>query len=177
MYLILANKQRRRSLDLEKIQATMELLLKEVEVNVKGRPPAWLKEKSINLTRIFQDGTLSCQLLSNRAIALLNKDWRDKPVATDVLSFPIELELPLHLGAVKSGQVEANDWPVGELFISVERALEQAEEYGHSFEREMSFLFVHGCLHVLGFDHLTKAEEKEMFRRQREILSQVGILR
>jgi probable rRNA maturation factor len=66
---------------------------------------------------------------------------------------------------------------MGELIISAEKAQEQAEEYGHSFEREMAFLFVHGCLHVLGFDHLTKAEEKEMFSRQKQILDSCGFKR
>ena len=63
------------------------------------------------------------------------------------------------------------------MIISLERAREQAEEYGHSLERELSFLFVHGVLHILGFDHMTKAEEKEMFGRQRRILAAAGIKR
>ena len=59
----------------------------------------------------------------------------------------------------------------------VEKALEQASEYGHSFEREVAFLFVHGMLHVLGFDHITKEQEADMFGRQRKILAEAGFKR
>ena len=63
------------------------------------------------------------------------------------------------------------------VFISLPRTREQAERYGHSFERELSFLAVHGCLHLLGYDHtLGEKEEKEMFDLQKEILNEKGIL-
>ena len=66
---------------------------------------------------------------------------------------------------------------IGELFISVDKAREQAEEYGHSFEREMGFLAVHGFLHINGYDHYTPEEEKEMFTLQEEILTAYGLKR
>ena len=72
---------------------------------------------------------------------------------------------------------EPDQWIVGEIIISAEKAVAQAEQYGHSARREMAFLFVHGCLHVLGFDHMTKEDEKEMFGRQTEILSLAGFKR
>lgn len=66
---------------------------------------------------------------------------------------------------------------IGELFISVDKAREQAEAYGHSFEREMGFLAVHGFLHINGYDHYTPEEEKEMFTLQEEILTAYGLKR
>lgn len=66
---------------------------------------------------------------------------------------------------------------LGDIVISVPRALEQSKEYGHSFERELGFLFVHGFLHLIGFDHQTEEEEKEMFARQEQILQQAGLIR
>ena len=66
---------------------------------------------------------------------------------------------------------------IGELFISVDKAREQAQEYGHSFEREMGFLAVHGFLHINGYDHYTPQEEKEMFSLQEEILDAYGLKR
>ena len=66
---------------------------------------------------------------------------------------------------------------IGELFISIDKAHEQAEEYGHSFEREMGFLAVHGFLHINGYDHYTPEEEAEMFGLQEEILTAYGLTR
>jgi len=66
---------------------------------------------------------------------------------------------------------------IGELFISVDKAHEQAEDYGHSFEREMGFLAVHGFLHINGYDHYTPEEEAEMFGLQEEILTAYGLTR
>ena len=73
--------------------------------------------------------------------------------------------------------LEDFDAYIGELFISVDKAHEQAEEYGHSFEREMGFLAVHGFLHINGYDHYTPEEEAEMFGLQEEILTAYGLTR
>ena len=66
---------------------------------------------------------------------------------------------------------------LGDIVISLERAKEQSEEYGHSFEREIGFLTVHSMLHLLGYDHMTPEEEKEMFGYQNEILGEMGLKR
>ena len=66
---------------------------------------------------------------------------------------------------------------LGDIIISVERTKLQAEEYGHSFERELGFLAVHGFLHLLGYDHMDEQEEKKMFGRQEEILASLGVTR
>jgi probable rRNA maturation factor len=159
------NRQRRLKLDSKWFKGAAEELFEAVLDNVKKRPPEFLSEEEIDNLQDF--GILSVVVVSNREIQKLNKQWRGKDYATDVLSFPLDL-------AVNEDGVP---FEMGELIISAEKAQEQAEEYGHSFEREMAFLFVHGCLHVLGFDHLTKAEEKEMFSRQKQILDSCGFKR
>jgi probable rRNA maturation factor len=67
--------------------------------------------------------------------------------------------------------------PLGDIVISIPKALAQAEEYGHSVEREIGFLFVHGFLHLIGYDHMTEEDEKIMFGKQEEILAKAGITR
>jgi probable rRNA maturation factor len=113
-------------------------------------------------------------LVSNAKIRELNRQWRGKDYATDVLSFPLAVD---ETGVFERAQPGEETWELGELIISMEKAAEQAAEYGHSFEREFAFLFVHGFLHVLGFDHITKAQEKEMFGRQSQILTAAGFSR
>ena len=104
---------------------------------------------------------ISVTFTDNENIRELNREYRDIDRETDVLSFPME--------------DEGDDVVLGDVVISLEKAKEQAEEYGHSLEREISFLCVHSCLHLLGYDHETGEEdEKEMFRRQEEILDKIG---
>lgn len=107
---------------------------------------------------------LSVILVDNAGIHEINRDYRDKDMATDVITFALEDEQSI---------IMTEDMPrvLGDIFISVERAREQALEYGHSFEREFGFLLVHGFLHLLGYDHQNKADEEEMFQLQEEILS------
>ncbi|MDP4137699.1 MAG: rRNA maturation RNase YbeY, partial [Bacillota bacterium] len=92
---------------------------------------------------------------------------------TDVISFALEED--------GEGEVEiiGADMPpvLGDIIISVDKAREQAEEYGHSLMRELGFLTVHGFLHLLGYDHMTEEEEKEMFTKQKEILNRYGLSR
>ena len=98
--------------------------------------------------------------------------------STDVLSFPL-LEYDEE-GNILDEYMDFN--PDGEMFlgdivISLERAAEQAEEYGHSFEREVGFLTVHSMLHLFGYDHMTPEDEEEMFGYQEDILKEMGLLR
>ena len=92
----------------------------------------------------------------------MNKTYRDVDRPTDVLSFPNDDE---------------KDTSIGDIFINLEQAFNQAEEYGHTIEREVAFLAVHGYLHLLGYDHYTPKEEKEMFDLQEKILLEAGIER
>ncbi|MGX6442791.1 rRNA maturation RNase YbeY [Neobacillus sp. K501] len=116
---------------------------------------------------------LSVTFVSNERIHEINWEYRDKDAPTDVISFAME-----ELG---EGEIELTgvDMPrvLGDIIISIPRAREQAEEYGHSFIRELGFLTVHGFLHLLGYDHMTDAEEKQMFTLQKEILNEYGLKR
>ncbi len=116
---------------------------------------------------------VSITFVSNERIQEINREYRDKDKPTDVISFAME-----ELG---EGEVEliGADMPrvLGDIIISIPKAIEQAEEYGHSFLRELGFLAVHGFLHLLGYDHMTEEEEKKMFTLQKEILDEYGLKR
>lgn len=115
---------------------------------------------------------VSVTIVDNEQIHQLNKEYRQVDRPTDVLSFP--LWEPDEEWVID----EEEEWvPLGDIVISLPKAEEQAREYGHSIEREVGFLAVHGFLHLLGYDHETKEEEKEMFTKQEAILNQVGLHR
>ena len=102
----------------------------------------------------------------SRAIHQINRDYRGIDRPTDVISFAA--------GDERSGfESEEELLDLGDLFINIDYARRQANEYGHSYEREMCFLFTHGLLHCLGYDHMNPEEEKEMFALQDEILDPV----
>ncbi|WP_425266742.1 rRNA maturation RNase YbeY [Brevibacillus fortis] len=123
-------------------------------------------------------GEVVVTLVNNERIHELNRDYRGVDRPTDVLSFamnePGEGEMEIFID-----EEEAGEFPnmLGDIIISVPKAHEQAEDYGHSFERELGFLTVHGFLHLLGYDHGTPEEEKEMFSRQEKVLEQIGLTR
>lgn len=108
-------------------------------------------------------------IVDNNYIHELNKTYRDIDRETDVITFALEDDKKM---------VNASDIRVlGDIYISIDKAKTQAEEYGHSFLRELSFLAVHGFYHLLGYDHMTKEEEEVMFAKQEEVLSECGIKR
>ncbi|MCP1145327.1 rRNA maturation RNase YbeY [Lysinibacillus endophyticus] len=120
----------------------------------------------------IEDGSeVSITFVTNEAIHEINREYRDKDQPTDVISFALE--------EMGEGEIEivGEDLPriLGDIIISIDRTREQAEEYGHSFERELGFLAVHGFLHLLGYDHMTPEDEKVMFGKQDEILSSFGL--
>ncbi|MGG4366035.1 rRNA maturation RNase YbeY [Bacillus subtilis] len=116
---------------------------------------------------------VSVTIVSNDDIHQINKEYRAKDAPTDVISFALEEE-----GEGEIEIVGAEMPPVlGDIIISADRTREQAEEYNHSFKRELGFLAVHGFLHLLGYDHMTKEEEEEMFTKQKELLDAYGLKR
>jgi probable rRNA maturation factor len=139
------------------------------------------------------EGEVALSFVDDEAIHELNKQYRgiDKP--TDVLSFAMsetgEDEIEIHYedseaemeDDVEEGTDEGEGAsfiePLGDIIISVPRAIAQAEEYGHSVERELGFLFVHGFLHLIGYDHETEEEEKKMFAKQENVLQKAGLTR
>ena len=127
---------------------------------------------------------MAVTFVSNARSHELNLEYRDTDRPTDVISLEYKPELDIAVDEEDlldhpelAEMLEDFDAYIGELFISVDKAREQAEEYGHSFEREMGFLAVHGFLHINGYDHYTPEEEAEMFELQEEILTAYGLTR
>ena len=127
---------------------------------------------------------MAVTFVSNERSQELNLEYRDTDRPTDVISLEYKPELDIAVDEEDlldhpelAEMLEDFDAYIGELFISVDKAREQAEEYGHSFEREMGFLAVHGFLHINGYDHYTPEEEAEMFGLQEEILTAYGLTR
>lgn len=115
---------------------------------------------------------ISVTFVDNAAIAELNNQYRNKPMPTDVLSFP--------LGENGVYDTDENNGckMLGDIVISMERAMEQANLYGHPLQREVAFLTVHSMLHLLGYDHETSPlEERKMREKEEEVLGELGISR
>jgi probable rRNA maturation factor len=150
------------------------------------------------------DGEVALSFVDDKEIHRLNKEYRGIDRPTDVLSFSMqevgedELEIiydeddfeheKLSDAERLDEETEDDDGdeddddamfeePLGDIIISVPRAISQSEEYGHSIERELGFLFVHGFLHLIGYDHQDEETEKAMFAKQEHILQQAGLLR
>lgn len=115
--------------------------------------------KASNLTN-NQNKSINIILVDNTEIKRLNKEYRNKDYATDVLTFP-----------------DGSFNNLGDVFVSIPKMEEQAQELGHSTNREMGFLVVHGFLHTLGYDHQTQEEEDEMTRLQEKILNSAKLYR
>lgn len=120
---------------------------------------------------ISDDAEVSVTLVDNARIRELNREFREIDKETDVLSFP--------MGDEDGFDVDpgTNAILLGDIVISVEKAKAQSEEYGHSFKREMAFLLTHSLFHLLGYDHMTPEEEKEMFAKQEKVLQRLDITR
>jgi probable rRNA maturation factor len=118
------------------------------------------------------DVSLSLTFVHNERIQEINHEYRQKDMATDVLSFPL---------FENRAEWAKEDWEdaieLGDIIVSLPIARDQAIEYGHSLLREVSFLVVHGMLHLLGYDHETAEEEKEMFALQDKVLAELEITR
>ena len=130
-----------------------------------------LMETALKLLEVKCDPIVSVSLVDNRYIHRMNKKYRGIDRPTDVISFAF-LD-----GQDNREQLLFNEGMValGDIYISVDKAIEQATEYGHSLKRELSFLFVHGLLHLLGYDHMTKEDEEVMFSLQEKILKERGL--
>lgn len=129
---------------------------------------------TFNFLKYKMDPIVSISIVDNKTIHALNKKYRKIDRPTDVLSFAF-----MDNDIIDKKQLLNNKetYCLGEIFISYQKAEEQSKEYGHSFSREMCFLFIHGLLHLCGYDHMEKEDEQEMFNLQKEILNAKGILR
>ncbi|MGF6375413.1 putative rRNA maturation factor [Clostridiales Family XIII bacterium PM5-7] len=127
-------------------------------------------EHCLALEGIEQERTeISISFVSNEEIKDLNREYRGKDQVTDVLSFPQFDDLTL---LPKVGEI-----CLGDVVICQEKAMEQAEELGHSFQREIIYLFTHSVLHLLGYDHMNDEDKQEMRQREEEVMEFLGIPR
>lgn len=121
------------------------------------------------------DAQISFTFTDNESIREINREYRGIDKATDVLSFPM-----LEFDGETDAEYETEDGMVllGDIVISLERAQEQAEEYGHSMRRELAFLTAHSMLHLLGYDHVDDPEgERQMIEKQNAVLNALNITR
>ena len=116
----------------------------------------------------LDNGEFNVIIVNEEKIHDLNREYRGIDRVTDVISFALEDD--------KSFNIE--DYRMlGDIYICLNKVKEQANEYGHSFKRELSFLAIHGLLHLLGYDHMNEEDEKVMFDKQEEVLKRYGIER
>lgn len=131
---------------------------------------------ALNYEKVQKDLEVSVSLTNNEGIQILNREHRDKDMPTDVLSFPmLEFENGLMLDGV--GDYFDDVLILGDIIISVERAMAQAEEYGHSLNRELGFLLCHSVLHLLGYDHEDEGERAVMREKEEAILDSINLKR
>jgi len=124
-----------------------------------------LKEEDLDY-----DGEVSIMFVDDKHIHELNKMHRDKDSPTDVLSFP-------QYAALKDEEIIEPYIILGDVVISTETAIKQAEEFGHSLNREIGFLVVHSMFHLFGYDHMTDKERKEMRAKEEKVLTQYNLTR
>jgi probable rRNA maturation factor len=129
------------------------------------------------------DYEISAVITDNAGIKIMNKQFRNIDRETDVLSFPMiefqhdDLEFQIYDVSDDEINPETGNVMLGDIVISIEKAYEQAEEYGHSFDRELAFLTVHSTLHLLGYDHMLIKDEQVMRKKEEKILSDINLSR
>ena len=150
---------------MEKIEIFNQLdeEIKELETVEKVLLSAIKKEQ-------LEDVTFNLIIVDNEYIHEINKTYRGIDRETDVITFALEDEDSI----IVPEDVVRN---LGDIYISIDKARSQAEEYGHGLLRELSFLAVHGFYHLLGYDHMNPEDEKVMFEKQEEVLEEYGITR
>jgi probable rRNA maturation factor len=129
-----------------------------------------LKEFLINVSNDEKLGNVifNVIIVDNNKIKEINRDYRNIDRETDVISFALEDDKSFNTTEFRM---------LGDIYISIDKVRSQSKEYGHSFKRELYFLAIHGLLHLLVYDHMTKEEEEVMFSKQEEVLDRYGIKR
>lgn len=154
----------------------MELIFdSEIEEYPQDLPSLYeeIAQKTFEVLSITDNYEIDVSILGKEEIHQINRDYRGVDRPTDVISFAFNDDKS-ELGAIISKDVPKM---LGEILICYEVAVSQAEEYGHSLKRELAFLFLHGLLHLLGYDHMKKEDEVVMFSLQDKILSLLEIER
>ncbi len=153
----------------------LDIFFDDGEININRNFEEIIKKNILGTLKYFDfhDNTeISVSFVDKDEITELNKKFRKIEKETDVLSFPL-----LNEHQIESAFANGEKVFLGDIVICFDKAKEQAKEYNHSLEREISFLTVHSMLHLLGYDHLTEEEEKNMFELQEIILNQNGFAR
>lgn len=130
-------------------------------------------KKVLEEEKIVKDLEVYITLTNNEQIHKVNLEQRKVDRPTDVLSFPMFEREEIHTLKEKGGDTDI----LGDIIVSIEKVKEQAEDYGHSFERELAYLITHGMLHLLGYDHMIEEEKEQMRKREEEILGNLKITR
>ena len=145
-----------------------------------------IADKCLEHEKCPYEAWVSVTFTDNEGIREINREHRNIDKATDVLSFPmLEYEKAGDFSYLERDEKilceyfepDTGELMLGDIVISVERAEEQAEEYGHSIKREIGFLVAHSMFHLLGYDHMEAEEREDMEKRQREVLNSLGITR
>lgn len=144
-----------------------KLIKKEITIVFEEAANLLMDEHEIDKSKI----EISVSIINGNKIKDLNRDYRGIDRVTDVLSFP-QYESINEIKELKGEII-----PIGDVVIYYDKAKEQAEEFGHSLERELIYLFVHSVLHLLGYDHLEDEEKSEMRRQEKSIMQRLKILR
>ena len=143
----------------------------EYEETIKKVIEKCYKEENLLESKLI----ITITLTNNENIKIINKEYRNIDRATDVLSFPMFEKEELDK-KIRNKDFLHEDI-LGDIIISVEKVREQAEEYGHSFERELSYMVVHGFYHLMGYDHMEEEEKVEMRKKEDKILNELKITR
>ena len=144
---------------------------KEYEATIKKVVEKCFEEEGISTSKLC----LTITLTTPENIKKINKEYRNIDKETDVLSFPIFEKQELD-EIIAKRKFEHED-VLGDIVISIARVEEQAKEYGHSFERELSYMVVHGFYHVMGYDHIKEEDKQKMRPKEEKILNALKILR
>lgn len=140
-------------------------------------------DESIDYEKCPYETEINVILTDNNGIHQINKEYRDIDMPTDVLSFPmLEYIIPADFSGVEEHvqdcfNPETGELILGDIIISVEKVIEQADKYGHSAERELAFLTAHSMMHLFGYDHMSDKEAKVMEAKQEAVLDNIGITR
>lgn len=142
-------------------------------------------EEVIRVEKCPYNCEVNLTFTDNNGIREINRDYREMDLPTDVLSFPmVPYESPADFSILEEDMIrissfnpETEELLLGDIIISLERAKEQAEEYGHSLKREICFLVAHSMLHLFGYDHMEEEEREIMEQKQRDVLDALNISR
>ena len=140
-------------------------------------------EKVLEVENCPFETEVNLLLTDNEGIHEFNKETRNIDAPTDVLSYPnVEYDVPGNFDVAEEQEAgcfnpDSGELILGDIIISVDKVITQANEYGHSPKREFAFLVAHSMLHLSGYDHMTPEEEQEMIKKQELVLNTLGITR